>query len=152
MCKTERHLVVKLQIGYPFSQLPLPSMKEITTHMTVQHCGLYEKGPATSVDITSSSQSNKKTYSRHILQMDPPKSNTLDLYGIIEVIKIHHWRDMNVSTKFQGNPSKSCRDISCKPTDLNLMMASQRITRSRVHSLGTMNVCTLFYTHLSMRF
>lgn len=38
-------------------------------------------------------------------------------------------RDMNVCTKFRGNPSNSCQDISPKTTNINIMVALEEMSR-----------------------
>ncbi len=49
---------------------------------------------------------------------------------------------MDICTKFHGNPSYSCRDMSVKNKNVNLLVVLEKV--SRLHPLRTMNVQTKF--------
>lgn len=57
--------------------------------------------------------------------------------------------DINVCTKFEGNPSNSCQGISIKTTNINLIAAldekCQRIIKfNMTHPVGSVNTCAKF--------
>ncbi len=47
-----------------------------------------------------------------------------------KVTTIHHEGDLNVSTRFQGNPSNSYQDISLEIINLDLMVAREKVRGS----------------------
>ncbi len=69
--------------------------------------------------------------------------------GINKVITIHPEGDVDVCTKFHGNPSSSCGSHSHK-TSWWRWRKSQGIAKvSRLQPLGTLNICTKFYGNSS---
>ncbi len=51
----------------------------------------------------------------------------------VQVIIIHPEDKMNVCAKFHGNLSNSCRNISLKTTNVNLMVVLAEVTGSKKH-------------------
>ncbi len=49
-------------------------------------------------------------------------SSVTDEVGITKVISIPTESHMNLCTKFHGNPSNSCQDISLQTTNFKLMV------------------------------
>ncbi len=65
---------------------------------------------------------------------------------ITKLITIHPDGNTNMSTRFHGNPSSSCRDISLRTTNVNLMVAlKEKSSSKRIHHLGIINVGTKFH-------
>ncbi len=55
--------------------------------------------------------------------------------SITKVFIIHSQEDIDVCTTFHGNPSNSCRDISLKPINVNLMVAPEETSGIHPKSL-----------------
>lgn len=78
------------------------------------------------------------------------------ILGVTKVIIIYPEGNMNVWNKFYGNPANNHWDFSTKNTYVKLMVAlrckvKEPPTFTRIHPLGTMNVCsTVFLVHVEI--